>query len=588
MRPRREAAPIRAVAKEPGEARAWVGYGAVTVSVALRPYQREAIAQVIAARRRGVRRMVVCLPTGAGKTVIFSELARLARRPVLVLAHRRELVQQARDKVARALGDDSVVAVEQGEDSARDGARVVVASIRSLREERLARVMAARQFGLVVYDECHHATAEDNRRVLRSLGAFDDGWTGTLLGFTATTVRADGVGLDGVFDTIVYQRTLSEMVADGYLAPLRGYRIATAADLSLVTAGGSDFVLEELATAVDIEERNALVARSIQELARDRRTIAFCVNVRHARHLAQALNAIGVPTGIVHGAMDHDRRAQTLADFRAGALAAVTNVGVLTEGFDDAGVSCVAMARPTRSDGLYAQCVGRGTRIAPGKRDCLVLDFVDLSERSLVTLPTLAGLPRELDLEGARLDDAERRLTALWHEHPGFEVEPGAITLGEIQRRAAAFDPLALGVDPEVMAVSAHRWESLGSRGLALHVFWSAAAARKGHLSEVLVLDTAGVRKGGRRWRVTLDGKEMGRFSRLEEAVEAVDYEVRRRGRDVAASAREGAAWRRAAIPAPIAERLAELARVRPPAGTVSCWGDAMRALAYATHGPRR
>lgn len=551
-------------------------------AIALRPYQREAIARVIAARRDGVKRMVVCLPTGAGKTVIFSELARIAKRPVLVIAHRRELVQQARDKVARALGDGAVVAIEQGSETAHDDARVVVASIRSLREERLARVMAARRFGLVVYDECHHAPAEDNQRVLRSLGAFDDDWTGTLLGFTATTARGDGMGLDGVFERIVYRRGIADMVADGYLAPLRGYRITTAADLANVTAGAGDFVIEELAEAVDIESRNALVARSIQELARDRRTLAFCVNVRHARHLARALNAIGVPTGIVHGTMKLDRRAQTLADFRAGRLAAVTNVGVLTEGFDDPGVSCVAMARPTRSDGLYAQCVGRGTRLAPGKVDCLVLDFVDLSERSLVTLPTLAGLPPNVDLEGASLDEAERSMADIWDNHPGFEIEPGTITLGEIQRRAAAFDPLALAVDPDVMAVSANRWESLGSSGLALHVYWGAAAARKGRLSEVLVLDTPTARKGARRWRVTLDGKEMARYSRLEDAVEAVDYEVGQKGRAVAASARPSAPWRSSPVPPALASRLATLT----PARSATTWGDALRQLVYATHGP--
>lgn len=548
----------------------------------LRPYQQEAIARVIATRRSGVTRMVVCLPTGAGKTVIFSELARLARRPVLVIAHRRELVQQARDKLIAALGDPSVVAIEQAGTTAPKQARVVVASIRSLREERLARVLAAREFGLVVYDECHHAIAEDNQRVLRSLGVFDSAWTGTLLGFTATTLRGDGAGLDAVFDVIAYRRGIGEMVADGYLAPLRGYRIATAADLASVR-GGNDFVVEELAEAVDIEERNALVARSIQELARDRRTLAFCVTVRHARHLARALNAIGVPTGIVHGAMKHDERARTLADFRAGRLAAVTNVGVLTEGFDDPGVSCIAMARPTRSDGLYAQCVGRGTRLAPGKTDCLVLDFVDLSERSLMTLPTLVGLSPEIDLEGATLDEAEAIMMQLWDDHPGFEVEPGTITLGEIQRRAAAFDPLELQIAPDVSAVSTNGWESLGSKGLALHLHWGKAAARSGRLSEILVLDTTRARTGGRRWRVLVDGKEMERFSRLEEAVEAVDYEVGRKGRAAAMSARPDAAWRAASVPSAVGKQLAEL---RPPR-SASTHGEAVRYLAYAQHGPR-
>jgi superfamily II DNA or RNA helicase len=552
--------------------------------VTLRPYQREAIARVIAARKSGQRRIVVCLPTGAGKTVIFSELARLAKRPVLILAHRKELVEQARDKVARALGGTKVVAIEQAAETADDSAHVVVASVRSLRQERLARLMRARAFGLVVYDECHHAVADDNRRVLEALGAFEDDWTGTLLGFTATTQRGDGQGLDEVFDAIVYKKGIADLVAAGFLAPLRGYRIATAADLASVSAGAGDYQIEELAEAVDIESRNALVARSIQELARDRRTIAFCVNVRHARHLARSLNAIGVVAGIVHGAMRKDRRAETLADFRRGTLAAVTNVGVLTEGFDDPGVSCIAMARPTRSDGLYAQCVGRGTRLAPGKSDCLVLDFVDLSARSLVTLPTLAGLPAEVDLEGASLDEAERAMGQIWDDHPGFEVEPGSITLSEIQRRAAAFDPLDLRVDDEVMAVSANRWESLGSRGLALHVHWTAKAARRGTVNEILVVDTDGARRGSKRWRVLIDGKEMTRFSRMEDAVEAVDYEVGRKGRGIAASAKPHARWRREAVPAKVRDALDAL---RPPA-RASSHGEALRLLAYAQHGPRR
>ena len=138
----------------------------------LRPYQREAIDAVLAARRSGVRRMVVCLPTGAGKTVIFSHLARLARRQVLVLAHREELLGQARQKLERAMEGLAVVAVEQGARRAPADAKVLVCSIRSLHEKRLAQVIDKRDFGLVIYDECHHAAADDNLRVLRQLGAF--------------------------------------------------------------------------------------------------------------------------------------------------------------------------------------------------------------------------------------------------------------------------------------------------------------------------------------------------------------------------------------------------------------------------------
>lgn len=508
---------------------------------ALRPYQREAVDAVLAARRAGLRRLVVCLPTGAGKTVIFARLARLARRGVLVLAHREELVSQAKEKIAHALAGEALVAVEQAERRAPANAKVVVASIRSLREERLAALLSGRDLGLVIYDECHHAAADDNLRVLRSLGAFDAHWAGTLLGFTATTMRGDGQGLDKVFEKIVYSKTLPELIEQGYLVKLSGYRIATSADLSRLSGEGLDFSEEELAEAVDIEERNALVARAIQELARDRRTIAFCVTVNHARHLSHALNALGVPAGIVHGNMKPDERAKALADFRQGRTIVLTNVGVLTEGFDDPGVSCVAMARPTRNEGLYAQCVGRGTRLFPGKKDCLILDFVDLSALDLCTLPSLFGMPRDIDLEGRDASEARRVWDRIAFDHPGFEVEAGAITLGEIQDRAERFDPLGLRVDADVRAISDHAWSSLGRHGLVLHF-----EKRPGRISEALVV-SRGAR--GKRWEVSLDGEPMARFSRIEEAVEAVDYEVSRMGGAARASALAGAAWRSAPPP---------------------------------------
>jgi superfamily II DNA or RNA helicase len=511
----------------------------------LRPYQREAIDAVLASRRSGTRRMVVCLPTGAGKTVIFSHLARLARRQVLVLAHREELLSQAREKLERAMEGAAVVAIEQGAQRAPEDAKVLVCSIRSLHEERLARVMRGRDVGLVVYDECHHAAADDNLRVLRQLGVFDDGWGGTLLGFTATTERGDGKGLDSVFERIVYTRTLPEMIADSFLSPLRGFRISTSADLTRLSPGGLDFREEELAEAVDIEERNALVARSIQELARDRRTIAFCVTVNHARNLSRSLNVLGVPAGIVHGLMPSDVRAKALADFREGRTQVLCNVAVLTEGFDDPGVSCIAMARPTRSEGLYAQCVGRGTRLHPGKRDCLVLDFVDLSALSLCTLPSLFGAPRDLDLRGGDATEARRAWLDLLFDHPGFELEAGAVTLHEIQERAASFDPLTLQADAEVRAISGNAWFSLGRHGVGLHF-----QRRQGRASEALVLKRAG-RGRGKNWEITLDGRPMDRFSTMEEAVQAVDYEIDRMGRLTALSARHEAEWRRAVSSSP-------------------------------------
>ena len=483
----------------------------------------------------------MCLPTGAGKTVIFSQLARLATKQVLVLAHREELLGQARDKLERALEGTRVVALERGSERASAEAKVLVASLRSLHPDRLGHVLAGRDLGLVIYDECHHAPADDNLRVLRQLGAFEPDWPGTLLGFTATTARGDGKGLDQVFERIVYTKTLPELISAGYLAPLKGFRISTAADLTRLAPGVTDLSEEHLAEAVDIEDRNALVARSIQELARDRRTIVFCVTVNHARNLSRALNAVGVPAGIVHGAMAAADRARALAEFRAGRTQVIANVAVLTEGFDDPGVSCIAMARPTRSEGLYAQCIGRGTRLADGKQDCLILDFVDVSTLSLCTLPSLFGCPRDLDLDGGDVSEARGAWLQLMLDHEGFELEAGAVTLREIQDRAASFDPLTLAPNRDVRAISANAWFSLGRHGVGLH--YERAAGRQ---STVTVLSRA---PRGKRWEVEIDGRTMERFSTLEQAVEAVDYEIAQLGPAVAASARDDAPWRRRRAP---------------------------------------
>jgi len=520
----------------------------------LRAYQREAIDAVIAARRSGTRRMVVCLPTGAGKTVIFSHLARLATKQVLVLAHREELLAQAVDKLSRALEGTRVVGLERGSARAPADAKVLVASLRSLHPDRIGQVLAGRDLGLIIYDECHHAPAEDNMRVLRTIGAFEPDWPGTLLGFTATTSRGDGKGLDAVFEEIVYSRSLPDLIDAGFLAPLRGYRVATAADLTRLSGGGADFNEEELAEAVDIEERNALVARSIQELARDRRTIAFCVTVNHARNLSRALNHIGVPAGIVHGEMAAADRARALADFREGRISVLANVAVLTEGFDDPGVSCVAMARPTRSEGLYAQCVGRGTRLAEGKQDCLVLDFVDVSELSLCTLPTLFGCPRDIDFEGQDAREGSRQWMQIQLDVPELELEAKALTLREIQDRAAAFDPLTLELDHDTRAISGNAWFSLGRHGVGLHYLRGPNA-----ISVVTVL-AQGVR--GKRWEVVIDGRAVERFTKLEDAVEAVDHEIEQRGRAAVASARHDAPWRYAPPPPELLAKLRSPERV--------------------------
>jgi len=533
--------------------------------VQLRPYQQEAVDAVIAARQAGVRRMVLALPTGAGKTVIFAELIRRARHPVLVLAHRDELLAQARAKIETALRDSSdrrTVGIEQGKSSAPRHAAVTVASIRSLHDERIGRALAGRDLRLVIYDECHHAVAQDNRRVLERIGVFDADWPGTLVGCTATTRRADGRGLGEVFERIVYERSLRQMIDDGYLRPLRGLRIATGVDIDRVAMRGDDFDETELEEAIDIESRNLLVARSIQELARDRRTIAFCVGVRHAEHLCGALHRVGVKAGIVSGEMPKPARQRTLEMFRAGRLQVITNVGVLTEGFDDPGVSAIAMVRPTRSEAMYLQCVGRGMRLDPGARDCLVLDFVDLSQLRLCGTHTLdAGEVREVEPT-----EPESATTGGGREPVLDDRDDAPATLREIEARLAEFDPLALDQSREAAAISVHAWLSLGALGMMLHFV--------DHAGELVCFELRTEPPPRRGTGVWLGERKLARFATMQEAIAAADEELARYGDP--ASARAEAAWRKVGVPEAIR---VELDALQPPRFAVDV-GEAIAHLA--------
>ena len=172
---------------------------------------------------------------------------------------------------------------------------------------------------------------------------------------------------------------------------------------------------------------------------------------------------------MIHGEMKSDERASVLRDFREGTLQVLTNVGVLTEGFDDPEVSCIAMARPTRSEAMYIQCVGRGMRLFKNKKDCIILDFVDLSALNLITLPSLYGAPVDLDFEGREAGEASAAYHALMDDHPGYEGEAEALSLTQLKERARVFDPLRIKLSPEIRAISQNGWVSLGQRGLALH-----------------------------------------------------------------------------------------------------------------------
>lgn len=341
----------------------------------LRPYQLDSIAAIESEWGR-VRSTLLVLATGCGKTVVFAELVRREVQRggrALVLAHRRELLEQARAKL-RAVGVDAEL--EQGKHRASSSARCVVASVDTLRGDRLLSYPED-FFSLIVVDEAHHAVAEKYGGILgRFRGA-------RVLGVTATPDRLDGKGLGRVFESVAYRYEMGAAIAAEYLAPLeiRHVRIDQL-DLDEVATTRGDFDRGQLSAAMRDPSVLAECCRWILDRVGRQRTIAFCVDTQHARDVSAALNRARPGTAIaVDGKMKEHERQEAIRRWRSGEISILVNCELYTEGFDEPSVEVIVILRPTQSRGLYTQIVGRGTRLSPGKERCLVLDLAGNSRR---------------------------------------------------------------------------------------------------------------------------------------------------------------------------------------------------------------
>jgi ATP-dependent helicase IRC3 len=365
----------------------------------LRPYQAEALAAVRLNHAAGVTRQLVALPTGAGKTVVFSSLAHARGPNALIIAHRSELITQAAAKLE--LFYPGQVGILQADRREID-APVLVASIQSAKNHIAA--LAARGDRTLIIDEAHHAAAVSYRALAQALGFLAGDRDRLLLGVTATPRRGDGITLSCMFQKITYKLSILELMSQGYLADLRGIHVKTKTDLNKVGITAGDFTASELAQAINTPTRNLIIARALQRWGQVP-AVAFCADVQHSLDLAAVLTAEGFKAAAVSGMTPAPERDRILTQLAAGDLDVVTNCNVLTEGFDCPALRCLLMARPTKSSALYTQMLGRGTRLHPGKTECIILEFSD-NRPEICTLATLAGMPIK---EGESIKEARAR-----------------------------------------------------------------------------------------------------------------------------------------------------------------------------------
>lgn len=372
-------------------------------SIKLRPYQTEAI-QAINTHWSDWQRELLVLPTGCGKTVVFNTVAHERSGQTLILAHREELIEQARDKYQRMFGEIPGK-IKAQENEIR---RVTVGSVQTMIRRDYSGV-----FDTVIIDEAHHAISDSYQHVLKQ---FPDA---KILGVTATPDRGDKKSLASYFDGVAYEYKLVDAVREGYLCEIRAQTIPLQIDMSEAKISLGDFQVDAIAES--LEPYLPQIAEAIQTYAAGRKTVVFCPLISIAQELAGMIPGAREVNG---GSADRKEVIDWFDKAPRGSV--LCNAMLLTEGWDCPSCDCVVVLRPTKIRSLYCQMIGRGTRLSPGKENLLILDFLWLTGRHNLCRPASLVTDNEADTESVKKMSTDEEIDL-------FE----AVTDAEEARRAA-------------------------------------------------------------------------------------------------------------------------------------------------------
>ena len=388
----------------------------------LRDYQIECLEAIKRDFAAGFKRLLVVMATGSGKTITFLGLIdQLKPKRCLIIAHRRELIYQPIEKARQfypALAEDMGVVMADEDDTA---ARIVVATVQTVCRPHRAERMG--EFDLVIVDEAHHVTASTYKTILARYP------NALVIGWTATPVRTDQDGLSRVFEKCSYRLPISECVLRGILVPFNALGVGvpiTLAGLAQTEDGWEADGLGRVMSSANVLE---LVFDNWKKYAGDKRTIIFTASVEQAHETAIYFQRQGVKAAWVSGETPKRERDSMLAAYQRGEIQVVCNCQVLTEGFDAPSTGAILMAAPTKSDLVYVQRLGRGLRQAPGKSECVVLDFAPLDERSIILAADVLGQPRAV-VKAQKKAEAGGVLVGLrMDKHGCASIDPGDLVI---------------------------------------------------------------------------------------------------------------------------------------------------------------
>lgn len=348
----------------------------------LRPYQQSAITAIYNYFEDHHGNPLVVIPTAGGKSLVMASfidgvLKAWPDQRILIVTHVRELIAQNHAEML-GLWPEAPAGIYSAGLGRRDvEARILFAGIQSIHR----RPAEIGHCDLILIDEAHLIPGKENtmyRRFLDRMTRINP--KVKVIGLTATPYRLDSgmlhEGENALFSDIAYEVSVRDLIADGYLSPLVSKQPDTTLDVTGVGSRGGEFIASDLQKAVDKDVITSAAVEEIIAYGKDRKSwLAFCSGISHATHVAEEFRRRGISCATIFGDTPKDERDRIIADFKAGKIRALASMGVLTTGFNAPAVDLVAMLRPTKSAGLYVQMAGRGTRLAPGKQDCLVLDF---------------------------------------------------------------------------------------------------------------------------------------------------------------------------------------------------------------------